>query len=73
MPDRSKESGDECIELLFASRKVQGSRGGPGKGCLVSGRAAVQAAGPAMDAVKARFPWARRALVVHVERVTAQL
>lgn len=66
-------AADPRIELLFASRKVQGSSGGPGKGCLVSGRAEVQASGAAMDAVKARFPWARGALVVHVERVTAQL
>ena len=34
---------DPRIELLFASRQVQGSSGGPGKGCLVSGRAEVQA------------------------------
>lgn len=64
---------DPRIELLFASRQVQGSSGGPGKGCLVSGRAEVQANGPAIEAVKARFPWARGALVVRVERVTPQL
>jgi hypothetical protein len=61
------------IELLFASREVQGSSGGAGKGCLVSGRADVQVTGPAMETVKARFPWARGVLVVRVERVTAQL
>lgn len=64
---------DPRIELLFASRKVQGSSGNPGKGCLISGRAELLATGPAMEAVKSRFPWARGVLVVHVERVTAQL
>jgi hypothetical protein len=64
---------DPRIELLFASRQVRGASGGPGKGCLVRGRAEVQTTGPAMDAVKARFPWARGVLVAHVERVTPQL
>ncbi len=66
-------ASDSRIELLFASRKVTGSRGGPGKGCLVSGRAEMQTSGPAMDKVKERFVWARGVLVVHVERVAAQL
>jgi hypothetical protein len=66
-------SANPRIELLFASREVKGSRGGPGKGCLVGGWAEVQVTGPAMETVKVRFPWARGVLVVHVERVTPQL
>jgi hypothetical protein len=66
-------SANPRIELLFASRAVKGSRGGPGKGCLVGGWAEVQATGAAMETVRARFPWARGVLVVHVERVTPQL
>jgi hypothetical protein len=65
-------AADPRIELLFASRQVQGSSG-TGQGCVVSGRAEVHSAGPAADAVKARFPWARGALVVHIERVATQL
>jgi hypothetical protein len=64
---------DRRIELLFASRQVKGASGNPGKGCMVSGWAELQASGPAMDAVKAKFPWARGALVVHVDRVSGQL
>jgi len=63
---------DPRVELLSGTRAVQGTYG-PGKGCAIRGRAEVQAAGPHFDAVKARFPWARAALVVQVEQVEAQL
>ncbi len=63
---------DNRVELLFASRKVQGTRGS-GQGCCVSGTAALEYKGPAMDKVKARFPWARAALVITVRDVKAQL
>lgn len=66
-------ASDPRIELLFASRQVQGSSGGAGKGCLISGRAEVRDTGAEAAAVKARFPWARGALIVHVEHVTPQL
>ena len=60
------------IQLLVASRKVQGTRG-PGQGYLITGTGEILAAGDAVDAVKAKFPWARGAMVIHVEEVTAQL
>jgi predicted pyridoxine 5'-phosphate oxidase superfamily flavin-nucleotide-binding protein len=60
------------VQLLVASRKVQGTRG-PGQGYLIEGTAEIQLAGDAVTAVKAQFPWARGALVIHVEKVTAQL
>jgi predicted pyridoxine 5'-phosphate oxidase superfamily flavin-nucleotide-binding protein len=60
------------IQLLVASKKVRGSKS-PGQGCLITGTAEIVAAGKALDAVRARFPWARGALVMHVEAVTAQL
>lgn len=60
------------IQLLVASRKVQGSRT-PGQGCLILGTAEVLGSGEAVDAVKAKFPWARGALVIHVEDVKLQL
>jgi predicted pyridoxine 5'-phosphate oxidase superfamily flavin-nucleotide-binding protein len=60
------------IQLLVASKKVQGTRG-PGQGYLIAGTAEVVASGDMADAVKAKFPWARGALVVHVDKVTAQL
>jgi hypothetical protein len=65
-------AADPRIELLFASREVQGSSGG-GQGCRLCGRGEFQASGPAADAVKARFPWARAALVVRVDHATTQL
>ncbi len=65
-------ANDHRIELLFASRQVQGSNG-PGQGCVLRGRGELQTAGPAMDAVRQRFRWARAALVVHVEQASTQL
>jgi len=60
------------IQLLVASRKVQGTRG-PGQGYLLTGTAEILESGEVVAAVKAQFPWARGALVIHVEEVTAQL
>ena len=60
------------IQLLLASKKVQGTRT-PGQGYLIEGSGEVQSSGPLFDEVKAKFPWARGALVIQVEKVTAQL
>ena len=60
------------VQLLVASKKVQGSRS-PGQGCLIVGAAEVLNSGAIVDAVKAKFPWARGALVVHIEEVQSQL
>jgi hypothetical protein len=63
---------DNRVQLLVASKKVQGSRS-PGQGCLIVGSAEVLSSGAIVDAVKAKFPWARGALIVHVEDVQIQL
>lgn len=60
------------IQLMFASKKVQGTRG-PGQGCLIVGTGEIVGSGEIVDKVKAKFPWARGALVVHVEDVKMQL
>lgn len=60
------------IQLLVASMKVPGTRA-PGQGCLISGTGEILSSGGAADAVKAKFPWARGALVVRVEDVQTQL
>ena len=60
------------IQLLIASKKVQGTRS-PGQGCLIVGRGEILSSGEIADAVKAKFPWARGALVIHVEDVKMQL
>jgi predicted pyridoxine 5'-phosphate oxidase superfamily flavin-nucleotide-binding protein len=60
------------VQLLVASRKVQGTRS-PGQGYLIVGTAEIVSSGEIADAVKAKFPWTRGALVIHVEEVTAQL
>ena len=63
---------DPRVEVLCGTRQVQGAHG-PGKGCAIVGRAEMQTDGPNFDAVKAKFPWARAALVVRAEKVERQL
>lgn len=60
------------IQLLIASKKVQGTRS-PGQGCLITGTGEIVSAGDIVDTVKAKFPWARGAMVIHVEDVKTQL
>ncbi len=60
------------IQLMVASKKVQGTRA-PGQGCVLSGRGEVVTSGEVVDEVKTKFPWARGALVIHVEDVEMQL
>ncbi len=65
-------SRDPRVELLCGTRQVDGPNG-PGRGCVVIGRAEVQVDGPNYAAVRAEFPWARAALVVRIEAVALQL
>src|SRR3972149_10004498 len=60
------------IQLMIASKKVQGTRS-PGQGCVIAGTGEILGSGDIVDAVKAKFPWARGALVIHVEEVKLQL
>ena len=60
------------IQLLVASRAVKGSHG-PGQGCVLSGTGSVQTEGEAAQLAKAKFPWARGALVIDVQSVQMQL
>jgi len=60
------------IQLMIASKKVQGTRN-PGQGCVIAGTGEILGSGDIVDAVKAKFPWARGALVIHVEEVKLQL
>ena len=60
------------VQLLVASAKVQGTHS-PGQGYLIVGTAEIVSSGEMADAAKAKFPWARGALVIHVEEVTAHL
>ncbi len=63
---------DSRVELLCGTRQVQGIRSS-GKGCSIVGRAEMQRSGPEFDAAKAKFPWARAVLIVHIGNITPQL
>ncbi|MCC6347651.1 MAG: pyridoxamine 5'-phosphate oxidase family protein [Nitrospirales bacterium] len=63
---------DSRVELLIASRQVQGNLG-LGKGYRLIGTGEVQTAGPLVEKVKEKFPWARGALVIRVHEVSGQL
>lgn len=60
------------IEVLVSSKGVQRA-GGSGQGCVLCGTGEVQTSGDAADAVKAKYPWARGALVIAVEDARTQL
>ena len=60
------------IQLLVASRKVQGSMG-PGQGFTLKGTGRIVDSGEDMDRVKASFPWARGALIVAITEAVAHL
>ena len=60
------------VQLLVASKKVQGARSAD-QGCLIVGTGEILSSGDIVNAVKAKFPWARGAMVIHVEDVKAQL
>ena len=62
----------DAIELLFATREVQGSHG-PGQGCKIKGRGRVQTMGEDFERAKQSFPWARAVLLVTVEEAREQL
>ena len=63
---------NNLIQLLIASKKLRGTRS-PGQGCLIVGRGEILSSGEIVDAVKVKFPWARGALIIHVEDVKMQL
>lgn len=63
---------DSRIQLMVASRSVQGTRS-PGQGYVIEGTARIVSSGALFDKVKARFAWARGALVIDVKEVRAQL
>ena len=60
------------VQLMVASKAVQGTRG-PGQGYVIRGRGEILSSGEVAEAVKSKFPWARGALVIHVEDVRAHL
>ncbi len=63
---------DPRVQVLAASRQVQGSHG-PGQGIVLTGNAEVRVEGAEAIAVKEKFPWARGVLLIHVESVVTQL
>jgi predicted pyridoxine 5'-phosphate oxidase superfamily flavin-nucleotide-binding protein len=63
---------DNRIQLLVASKNVQGTRT-PGQGYVIEGTARIVTSGDIFETVKARFAWARGALVVDVAKVSAHL
>ena len=60
------------IQLMAASRKVQGTRS-PGQGCVIAGSGEIVTEGEYVDLVREKFPWARGALVMRVASMSTQL
>lgn len=60
------------VLLTVGSHEVAGKLG-PGTGFLIKGTAAFVTSGPDFDAIKAKFAWARAALVITVASATQTL
>jgi hypothetical protein len=58
---------DNRIELLIGSKQVQG-KNGPGMGYRLVGRGEIIVSGEFAELTKSKFPWARGALVIVVEK-----
>ncbi len=65
-------ASDDRIELLLATRQVQGGQG-PGKGCRIRGTGQIQTSGESFEKTKKIFSWARGVLVVKADEVREQL
>lgn len=63
---------DNRVQLLVASKKVQGTYS-LGQGCHIAGTAEILTSGPEVEAVKAKFAWARGAMLIHVDSINTQL
>lgn len=58
---------DNRVKLLIGSRQVQG-KNSMGTGYRLSGHAKIVTKGEMMDLTKSKFPWARAALVIEVDK-----
>jgi hypothetical protein len=63
---------NDRVEVMIASKDVEGTRS-PGKGFLFLGRGEVQTSGDLVDLAKSKYPWARGALVITVEKIEVLL
>jgi hypothetical protein len=61
---------NDRIAMMAASRHIQHARGG--QGCVLYGRGEIVTSGPIAEIVKTKFPWARGALLIHVEEAATQ-
>jgi len=68
----SNVARDNRVLLTVGSHEVAGKIG-PGTGFLVKGTAAFVETGPDFELIKAKYPWARAALVVTVASATQML
>jgi len=63
---------NDCVVLLVASKQVQGTNS-MGQGYRITGRGELQTEGRLAEEVKAKFSWARGALVVRMEEFSSLL
>ncbi len=63
---------DNRVQVILASRQVDGTHS-PGQGYLLEGQGEIQLDGECAERAKSRYPWARGAFVIHVQKASAQL
>jgi len=65
-------STNDRVEVIIASKEVEGTNS-MGKGFLFSGRGEIQKSGELAELAKSKYPWARGALVIYVEKIESLL
>ena len=65
-------STNDRVEVIIASKEVEGTNG-MGKGFLFSGRGEIQKSGELAELATSKYPWARGALVIYVEKIEGLL
>jgi hypothetical protein len=63
---------DNRVQVILASRQVAGTHS-LGQGYLLEGEGEIQLDGEFAQRAKSHYPWARGALVIHVQNASAQL
>ena len=63
---------NSSVQVLVGSNQVQGTHG-MGTGSRLSGKGEILSSGELCDMAKAKYPWARGALVIHVEKIEDML
>lgn len=67
-----EQASDKSLTLTFGAHQLSGSEG-IGRGYYVDGQGEFQTSGNFYDQMKAKFPWMRAVLIVHVTKIEQKI